>query len=129
MNEAAIRAQIVETCRRLYARNMLAAGDGNVSVRLNDERILITPSGRPKAFVGPEEICAINLQGDVLEGAPSGERLMHLEIYRQCPKAQVVIHAHPPHAIAWSAAKPDLGELPSDRLSEVILAEIGRAHV
>lgn len=119
--EAVLRAQMLQVCRRLYDRNMLAAADGNVSVRLSDNRILITPSGVAKAFASSEQIAVMNLQGEVLSGEPSGERLMHLEIYRSCPLARAVVHAHPPHAIAWSLAKPALGELPCEHLSEVIL--------
>ncbi|MBX3022854.1 MAG: class II aldolase/adducin family protein [Bdellovibrionales bacterium] len=121
MTENEIRNQIVDVCRRLYARNMLAAADGNVSFRLSDERILFTPSGRQKAFITPEDIAITALNGEVLTGKPSGERLMHLEIYRRCPQARAVVHAHPPHAVAWSLARPQLKELPNDHLSEVIL--------
>ncbi len=120
-DENQIRTQMVEACRRLYARNMLAAADGNVSYRISDQRILITPSGVAKAFISPEQIAVIDLEGTVLSGKPSAERLMHLEIYRECKAARVVVHAHPPHAIGWSLAHPELGELPSDHLSEVIL--------
>ena len=121
MNEQAIRTQMVEACQRLYQRNMLAAGDGNVSYRLSNERILFTPSGRPKAFLEPDQITVMTLDGDVLAGTPSGERRMHLEIMRTCPEARCVMHAHPPHAVAWSLARPELKELPSEHLSEVIL--------
>ncbi len=47
---------------------------------------------------------------------------MHLEVYRRCPAARAVIHAHPPTAVAWTVAQPNLKELPSECLSEVILA-------
>jgi len=113
--------QILQVCRRLYGRNMLAAADGNVSVRLSDDRILITPSGVAKAFASSEQMAVINLEGRILSGHPSAERLMHLEIYRASPLARAVVHAHPPHAVAWSLARPDLAELPSEHLSEVIL--------
>ena len=113
--------QILEVCQRLYNRNMLAAADGNVSVRV-PEGILITPSGLPKAFIGPEQIAAVSLDDQVLFGHPSSERLMHLAVYNKSYDAQAVVHAHPPHAIAWSVAHPDLKELPNGSLSEVILA-------
>lgn len=122
MTESVAREEIVRACQRLYARNMLAAADGNVSIRLNNERILITPSGISKGFMTPDQVCAINLKGDVLLGQPSLERAMHLEIYRRCESAVAVVHAHPPHAIAWSVGRPDLRELPSESLPEVILA-------
>lgn len=117
-----IAEEIVKICQRLHGRNMLAAADGNISVRLSDSEILITPSGIAKGFMVPEEMSVINLNGDVLRGNPSSERLMHLEIYRSCDSAKAVIHAHPPTAIAWSIARPELTKLPSDCLSEVILA-------
>ena len=57
-----------------------------------------------------------------MSGNPSGERLMHLEIYRRCPEARCVVHAHPPTAVAWSLARPEWTVLPADALPEVILA-------
>lgn len=118
----AIANQIVDICERLHSRNMLAAADGNISFRISDDEILITPSGIAKGFMNPEQMSVINLKGDILEGKPSTERLMHLEIYKSSPKAKAVVHAHPPTAIAWSIAQPELQKLPSDCLSEVILA-------
>lgn len=117
-----VAQQIVEICERLHNRNMLAAADGNISVRISDDEILITPSGIAKAFMQAEQMAIINLNGDILDGKPSTERLMHLEVYRSCPKAKAIVHAHPPTAIAWSIAHPTLKKLPSECLSEVILA-------
>lgn len=119
--ENQIRQQIVDVGQRLYARNMLAAADGNISFRVDDNRILFTPSGRQKGFLDAAEICVVTLSGDVVDGKPSSEREMHLEIYRRCSKAKAVVHAHPPHAVAWSIARPDLKELPYEHLGEVIL--------
>lgn len=122
MNEQVIRESIVAACQRLYNRNCLAAADGNVSYRLSNDRILITPSGVAKAFIGPDQMAVMDLEGRILEGNPSGERLMHLAIYRKCPGAKAVVHAHPPHGIAWSLIEPRLSELPNDILPEVTLA-------
>jgi L-fuculose-phosphate aldolase len=72
--------------------------------------------------MNPEQMAVINLKGEVLEGKPSTEKLMHLEIFKASPKARAVVHAHPPTAIAWSIAQPHLRKLPSECLSEVILA-------
>ncbi len=116
------REHIVEVCRRLNLRNMLAAADGNVSLRLADDDILITPSGRNKAYIGPVDIATITLDNQILDGVPSGERLMHLEIYRRVKEARAIVHAHPPTAIAWSIAFPKAKELPSGCMSELILA-------
>ncbi len=101
---------------------MLAAADGNVSCRLPNDQILITPAGVSKTRISSKDLCLLSLDGKVLEGQPSSERLMHLYVYQNCPEARSVVHAHPPHAIAWSVAHPELTELPSTCLSEVILA-------
>ncbi len=116
------RSQIVEICRRLHGRNMLAAADGNVSYRVSDDEILFTPTGVNKGFIDESELAVVTIDNLVKQGNPSGERLMHLEVYRRCPDARAVVHAHPPTAVAWSVARPDLKELPSECLSEIILA-------
>lgn len=117
-----VAEQIIEVARRLYARNMLAAADGNISARLSTNEIVITPSGVSKAFIKIEDLAIMTLDNQILRGKASSERLMHLEVYLRCPEAVAVVHAHPPTAIAWSIAKPELHALPSTSLSEVILA-------
>jgi L-fuculose-phosphate aldolase len=119
---AALLSDLCAVCRRLHARNLLAAADGNVSVLLEDGRIAITPAGVAKAQVGPEDLAYLAGDGSVLAGRPSSERLMHLAVYGACPEARAVVHAHPPTAIAWSLARPDLAYLPAEALPEVILA-------
>jgi L-fuculose-phosphate aldolase len=118
----AIKNQMIAVAKALHQKNMLAAADGNISYRVNDDEILITPSGKPKALITPDDIAIINLKNTVLRGNPSSERLMHLAVYERCPKARCVIHAHPATAIAWSIARPDWTELPAGCLSELILA-------
>lgn len=117
-----VKKAIVRFCELLHKKNMLAAADGNVSYRVSDREILITPSGVPKAFIHPDDIAVIDLANNIVKGRPSGERLMHLEVYKKCPDARAVVHAHPPTAIAWTVAHPEDKELPSECLSEVILA-------
>ena len=113
---------LCDICRRLHARNLLAAADGNVSVLLEDGRIAITPAGVAKARMEAADLAYLEPGGTVGSGRPSSERLMHLAVYRACPEARAVVHAHPPTAVAWSLARPDLAFLPSEALPEVILA-------
>lgn len=117
-----ISKKIIEISKLLHQKNMLAACDGNISYRLSDEQILITPTGMAKAFINAEDMAVMTISGKIISGKPSSESLMHLTIYQNCSKATAVVHAHPPTAIAWSIARPDLQELPSDGLSEVIIA-------
>ena len=121
MTETQILQSLCEACRRLHDRNLLAAGDGNLSARLPDGRIAMTPAGVAKAWITPRDFTFLQLDGTILRGKPSSERLMHLAIYEACPEARVVVHAHPPMAIAWTLARPELKALPSEALPEVIL--------
>ncbi len=114
-------AQLVDICKRLHQQGFLAAADGNLSYRENG-RIVITPSGVAKADLHIDDLAETDLKGEPARGNPSSEKLMHLAIYQQCPQAVAVVHAHPPHAIAWSIARPDLHWLPEGAMSELILA-------
>ena len=114
--------KIVKISRRLYKKGYLAACDGNISIRVAENVILITPRACPKAFITVEEIVQMDLKGNAKEGIPSSEKKMHLAVYHKVPKAKAVIHAHPPAATSWSIACPDLKELPCDSCSELILA-------
>lgn len=122
VSDVEIKRNILQVCRMLHEKNFLAAADGNVTVKVSDEKIWCTPSGRPKAFIDESEIACIDMKGNILSGHPSAERAMHIEIYRRCPKAKAVVHAHTPTAVAWTVARPDLKELPAAALPEVILA-------
>ena len=121
MSDALLDA-LLDAGRRLHAAGLLAASDGNLSVRLPNGLIAMTPSGVPKSRLRREDLAHLTLEGEVVAGRPSSERAMHLAIYRAVPQARAVVHAHPPTAIAWTLARPELQELPSDGLPEVILA-------
>lgn len=123
-----LRNQILNVCTRLHARNMLASADGNVSALDSDGNILITPTGKNKSQISAEDMAVITCDNKILTGKPSGERLMHLAVYAKCTKARAVVHAHPPTAIAWSIAHPELSELPFAAMSELILA-VGRVPI
>lgn len=120
--------EIVNFCRHLHAKNWLAACDGNLSLRVEAELILMTPSARHKGFINWSDLTLVTLDNKIIHGTPSGERLMHLELYRACPQATAIVHAHPPVATAWSVARPELRALPEKSLSEVILA-VGRIPI
>lgn len=122
--------KIVEICKRLYSKDLLAGADGNISVLLGKNRILITPSGKHKAFINPSEMVVINFDGKLLKGKkpPSSEFRLHVAIYKNAPLAKCVIHAHPPHATAWTIANPHANEFPVNIMPEVILA-LGRVPI
>ncbi len=113
---------LLEICRHLHQRQLLAAADGNLSYRLSEQEIVMTPSGVNKSRLKKQDLARLSLDGTVLSGRPSSERLMHLAIYKAVPAAQAIVHAHPPTAIAWTLARPEMKELPTEALPEVILA-------
>lgn len=104
--ELRIKQDILECGRRLYDKGMVAANDGNISVRLNDNEILSTPTGRSKGFMQIDELVKIDWQGRIIEGShrPSTEMLMHLAIYQARPDVQAVVHAHPVYATGFATA-------------------------
>src|SRR5437870_1800200 len=104
--ESSLRADIVEVGRRMYARGYTASNDGNISVRLGPDRLLMTPKSVCKGFMTPDMMCVTDLDGRKLQGDrdPSSEMLMHLEVYRQRPDVRAVVHAHPPIATGFAVA-------------------------
>jgi L-fuculose-phosphate aldolase len=116
--ESQLRADIVEVGRRMYARGYTASNDGNISVRLGSDRLLMTPKNVCKGFMTPDMMCITDLAGRKLQGdrEPSSEMLMHLEVYRRRPDVAAVVHAHPPTATGFAVAG-----IPLDR---AVLAEV-----
>src|SRR6187401_2948629 len=102
----------------MYARAYTASNDGNISVRLGSDRLLMTPKSVCKGFMTPDMMCITDLHGKKLEGHrdPSSEMLMHLEVYRQRRDVQAVVHAHPPTATGFAVAG-----IPLDK---AVLAEV-----
>jgi len=121
-SEQQIREKIIKTAIMLHHKNMLAACDGNISYRYDDNTILITPSAKPKFLLVEEDIALVDLNGKVIKGKPSSEMLMHLEVYKMRADARAVIHAHPPTAVAYTIAHPAAQEIPGKSFSELILA-------
>src|SRR6266851_3471513 len=106
IGESPLRADIVEVGRRMYARGYTASNDGNISVRLGEGRLLMTPKSVCKGFMTPDMMCITDLTGRKLQGErdPSSEMLMHLEVYRRRPDVKAVVHAHPPTATGFAVA-------------------------
>lgn len=106
MTEYEIKQLMCDIGRRVYDRKMVAANDGNFSVKLNDNEYLCTPTGVSKGFMTPEYICKVDAKGNVLEAnegfRPSSEIKMHMRIYEKRPDVKAVVHAHPIYATAFA---------------------------
>jgi L-fuculose-phosphate aldolase len=107
-NEYEIKKQICDIGKRIYDRNMVAANDGNISVKLNDHEFLCTPTGVSKGFMTPEYICKVDENGNCLQAngnfRPSSEIKMHMRVYKCRPDVGAVVHAHPTFATAFAIA-------------------------
>ncbi|MCR5686646.1 MAG: class II aldolase/adducin family protein [Lachnospiraceae bacterium] len=107
-DESRLKEQICELGKRIYNRNMVAANDGNISVKLNDHEFLCTPTGVSKGFMTPEYICKVDETGKVIEAGegfrPSSEIKMHMRVYARRPDVGAVVHAHPNYATSFAIA-------------------------
>lgn len=107
-NEFEIKKQICEIGRRIYNKGMVAANDGNISVKLSDNEYLCTPTGVSKGFMTPEYICKVDKEGKVIQAnpgfRPSSEIKMHMRVYAKRPDVGSVVHAHPMYATSFAIA-------------------------
>jgi len=115
-----LRADICEVGKRLWWRGFVASNDGNISVRVAPDRLLMTPTNVSKGFMTPDMMVITDLNGTLVSGAPgrkpSSEILMHLVAYQERPDVGSVVHAHPPLSTGFAVAG-----MPLDR---AVLAEV-----
>ncbi|MBI2092626.1 MAG: class II aldolase/adducin family protein [Deltaproteobacteria bacterium] len=106
------RKEICNIGRKLEAKGLVAATDGNISFRIAPDRILITPSGVSKGALEEDSFLTINTKGAVVAGSgrPSSEISMHLAVYEKRPDVKAVIHAHPPITTALTVAGIELAQ-------------------
>ena len=106
------REEIVRFGRMLHQRGFVAAMDGNLSIRLDNRRILVTPTCVSKGAMRPADLVVVDLEGHRLAGrrAVTSEIGMHLLIYDLRPDITAIVHAHPPTATGFAAAGMALNE-------------------
>ena len=104
-DSAAAKAAILEVGRRLYQRGYVCANDGNISARMEDGTVWMTPTGVSKGFMTEDMLVRMSPDGEVLEGTwpVTSESAMHLAIYRERPDVGGIVHAHPAATVAYAA--------------------------
>ncbi len=104
--EREIRQDIVDIGRYVWQKGWIAANDGNISVRLDQERVLCTPTGVCKGLMHSDDLIICDLDGRKLQGVKerTSEIAMHLAVYNLRPDIRAVVHAHPPVATGFAAA-------------------------
>lgn len=107
-NEWQMKQLILDIGRRLWEREFIAANDGNITIRIDDNRLLTTPTGVSKGFMTPDMIIEMNMDGKILTPTkkyrPSSEVKMHMEVYRRRDDIFSVVHAHPPICTSFAVA-------------------------
>jgi len=100
------REQLADICKLLYDRNLVTASDGNISIRVTQEHIIITPSRKNKGMLRPEDMIVVDLTGAVIEGTSkaSSEFPMHQAVYNNRPDVHSIVHTHPAYATAFALA-------------------------
>jgi L-fuculose-phosphate aldolase len=125
MNEWKLREQMCEIGRRVYNKGFAAANDGNISLRIGDDRVLCTPTRVSKGFMKPDDLCIVDMNGQQVSGKRkrSSEILMHLTIMKARADVRSVVHCHPPHATAFAVAREPIPKCVLPEI-EVFLGEV-----
>lgn len=125
INDRRLKEQICEIGRRVYNKGFAAANDGNISIRVGENEVLCSPTLICKGFMTPDDICAVDLQGNQLAGKRkrTSEILLHLAVMRARPDVKAVVHCHPPHATAFGVAREPIPQCILPEV-EVFLGEI-----
>jgi len=120
VNEQQLRSDIVEIGKYAWQKGWVAANDGNISVRLDSNRVLCTPTGISKGMMTVDDLIICDLAGNKVEGKRerTSEIMMHLTVYQMRPDIQSVVHFHPPVSTGFAVAGRALNEA---ILPEVIL--------
>lgn len=100
------KTEILSVGKKLYLRGLVAANDGNLSIRVGEAAVWVTPTGVSKSDMTEEMLVKLDLDGNRLagNGVPSSEAKLHLRIYKENPTVRAVVHAHPPAATAFACA-------------------------
>ncbi|MFP4697710.1 MAG: class II aldolase/adducin family protein [Eubacteriales bacterium] len=111
-NEFQIRKDICTIGQKLYDKEFVAANDGNISVKINDHQLIVTPTGVSKGDMSPDSLVKMDLDGTVISSKtrPSSEVKMHIRAYQLNPAIKAVVHAHPPLSTAFAVARIPLNK-------------------
>ncbi len=109
-----IKDVMCDVCHKMWQLGWVAANDGNVSVKVDDNRFLVTPTGMSKSFITKDSILLVDKDMQVIEGKeglkPSSETKMHMRCYQERDDVHAVVHAHPPTATGYAVANVPLDE-------------------
>jgi L-fuculose-phosphate aldolase len=104
--EREYREDICKVGQLVFQKGWVAANDGNITIRLDAERILATPTGVCKGMMHPDDLIIVDRKGNKISGRAerTSEIAMHTTVYDMRPDIQSVVHAHPPVATGFATA-------------------------
>jgi L-fuculose-phosphate aldolase len=114
------KKEIIETGKKIYAKGYAVASEGNMSIRIGNNRILVTPGGKNKGELETSDLVVVDFKGKRFSGdlKPSSELLMHLFVYQRRKDVRAAVHAHPPYSVAFACAHLPLAQ---SLLPEVVM--------
>ena len=133
IKETKHREDLKKVCNMAYKKGLLSGTEGNFSLRLNDNLILVTPRNSHKGLIEANDFVVVDINGNTVSNGkrqPTSELALHLEAYKKRPDVKAVAHAHPPTLVSFSVAGLDfnqpvipeiivlLGEVPTVPYSE-----------
>ena len=123
-NNNKTKKEIIEVCKLMANKNLVAGTEGNVSARDKSGNIFVTPSGFNKGDISEDMLVELDIEGNIISGdlKPTSEKYMHLGFYKQRSKAMGVVHGHPIYMTAFAASGEDL----PDKILPELVALIGK---
>ena len=122
-----LRKELIDICHKVYEKEFVSAYDGNLSIRINDETVLITPSGKCKGDLVEDDLQIIDYRGNLVDGTGkvSTEAKVHLIAYKNRKDINSVVHCHPVYATAFATA----GEGFTRAVFPEVALGLGKIHV
>jgi L-fuculose-phosphate aldolase len=107
LNLHQVKEEICDIGRRIYNKGFAAANDGNISFRIDDNRVVCTPTGISKGFMKPDDLCVVDMDANQIAGhrKMTSEIRQHITIMKHRSDVKSVVHCHPPHATAFGIAR------------------------
>ena len=103
-----LRWALLEAAQQGYQKGLFSGTSGNLSMKVGENQILITPTSVRYETMTPEQLVLMDLEGKAQEGTPSSEWRLHAALYRRFPEIQAVVHTHSVYATAFAAARKEI---------------------
>ncbi len=112
-SETKLREDLKQVCNMAYQRGLISGTEGNFSIRISEELVLVTPKSSHKGSIKTSDFVIVDLNGNTISNGnkqPTSELAMHLEVYKKRADVKAVVHAHPPTLVSFSVAGIDFSQ-------------------